>query len=76
MASDKITINYYTGGRFIEKEVDTGTTVDMLKTQEEVGSGASVSVNRTDKAGDYLLQSDDYVSFVTNNKTGGYTEAA
>ena len=71
MASDKITINYYSGGRFIEKEVNTGTTVDMLKTQEEVSTGASVSVNRADRAGEYVLQTDDYVSFVTNNKTGG-----
>ena len=71
MASDKITINFYTGGRFVEKEINTGTTVEMLRTQEEVGSNATVSINRSDKASDYVLQGDDYVSFVTNNKTGG-----
>ena len=71
MASDKITINYYSGGRFVEREIDAGTTVGMLRTTEEVGSGASVSVNRTDKADDYIFTNDDYVSFVVSNKTGG-----
>ena len=70
MASDKITINYYTGGRFVEREIDAGTTVGMLRTTEEVGNGASVSVNRTDKADDYIFTNDDYVSFVVSNKTG------
>ena len=71
MASDKIIINFYTGGTFTSKEINTGTTVDMLKTQEGVSSDATVSVNKVNRANDYVLQDDEYVSIVTNNKTGG-----
>ena len=71
MASEKITINYYSGGRFVEKEIDAGTTVAMLRIKEEIPTGASVSVNKVEKDNDYIFNGDDYVSAVTNNKTGG-----
>jgi hypothetical protein len=71
MANEKIIINYYVGGQFKEKEVDTGTTVAMLRTKEEIPSAASVSVNRIERDSDYVLQAGEYVSAVTNNKTGG-----
>ena len=71
MASDKIVINYFQGGQFVPKEVNTGTTVSMLKTQEEHNDASVVSVNKINRDNDYLFEADDYVSVVTNNKTGG-----
>ena len=43
----------------------------MLKTQEEHSDGSVVSVNKVNRDNDYMFDADDYVSVVTNNKTGG-----
>ena len=64
-------IKVLSGGAFPEREVNS-TTIGALKTELEIPSRASVSVNGTGVEDSYTLQEGDLVAAVENDKGGGY----
>ena len=64
-------IKVLSGGAFPERDVNS-TTIGALKTELEIPSRASVSVNGTGVEDSYSLQEGDLVAAVENDKGGGY----
>ena len=67
-----IKIKVLSGGTFPEKQVNS-TTVGSLRTELDIPSRASISVNGTGVQDDYQLSEGDLVAAVENDKGGGTT---
>ena len=65
-----IKIKVLSGGSFPEREVNS-TTVGALRTELEIPTRASISVNGTGVENDYSLSEGDLVAAVENDKGGG-----
>lgn len=70
MATTTKTIKYLRGARFVDTQVESGT-ISQLRTEMEIPTGASISVNGRDVTDTYELQDDDQIAAVVSNKTGG-----
>ena len=64
------TIKVLSGGTFPEKQVNS-ETIGALRTELEIPSRASISVNGTGVQDDYQLSDGDLVAAVENDKGGG-----
>ncbi|QDP53409.1 MAG: hypothetical protein GOVbin4296_19 [Prokaryotic dsDNA virus sp.] len=70
MANASKKVRILSGGGFEEQEVNAGT-VGALRTELDIASGASVSVDGVVRTDDFELSDGQIIAAVQNNKTGG-----
>lgn len=70
MANTSKKVRILSGGGFEEQEVNAGT-VGALRTELDIASGASVSVDGVVRTDDFELSDGQIIAAVQNNKTGG-----
>ena len=70
MANNSKKVRILSGGGFEEQEVNAGT-VGALRTELDIASGASVSVDGVVRTDDFELADGQIIAAVQNNKTGG-----
>ena len=70
MANASKKVRILSGVGFEEQEVNAGT-VGALRTELDIASGASVSVDGVVRTDDFELSDGQIIAAVQNNKTGG-----
>tara|TARA_Y100000593_G_scaffold39562_1_gene76391 strand:- start:2676 stop:2900 length:225 start_codon:yes stop_codon:yes gene_type:complete len=70
-SNNKVKIMYLNGSRFIQKEIDPGTTIGQFRADNDIPANATANVNTVDRGNDFVLENDHNLAFQLDNKNGG-----